>query len=93
MKYYGNSEYIDSNLPFKFEGYPGFQNCKCAFWFGFDDSTNKIIPHKIIADADEIIHSSKNQIFKLTNTKLSLIFNHDSNLAILGTINFKEMKM
>ena len=90
LKYYGNSEYIDSNLPFKFEGYPGFQNCKCAFWFGFDDSTNKIIPHKIIADADEIIHSSKNQIFKLTNTKLSLIFNHDSNLAILGTINFKE---
>ena len=90
LKYYGNSEYIDSNLPFKLEGYPGFQNCKCAFWFGFDDSTNKIIPYKITAKADEITHSSKNQIFKLTNTKLSLIFNHQSNLEILGTIIFNE---
>ena len=72
------------------EGYPRFQNCKCEFWFGFDDSTNKIIPYKITADANEITHLSKNQIFKLTNTKLSLIFNHKSNLEILGTINFKE---
>ena len=59
LKYYGNSEYIDSNLPFKTDGYPRFQNCKCEFWFGFDDSTNKIIPYKIIADADEITHLVK----------------------------------
>ena len=90
LKYYGNSDYIDSNFPFKLEGYPRFKNCKCTFWFGFDESTNKLIPYKLLANADEITHSSKNQTFKLTNTKLSLIFIHEGNLEILGTINFKE---
>ena len=90
LKYYGNSEYIDSNLPFKIDGYPRFQSCKCEFWFGFDDTNHKLIPYKIIANANEITHIGKNQIFKLTNTKLSLIFKNESNLEILGTIHLKD---
>ena len=69
-----------------------FKNCKCEFWFGFDDTTNKLIPYKIIANANEITHIGKNQIFKLTNSKLSLIFNHKSNLEILGTVHLKGNK-
>ena len=50
------------------------------------------IPYKIIANANEITHIGKNQIFKLTNSKLSLIFNHESNLEILGTVHLKGNK-
>lgn len=90
FKYYGNSDYIYSRLPFKSDGYPRFQNCQCEFWFGFDGLTNKIIPYKIKADANEITHLSKNQTLKFTDTKFNLIFNHKSDLEILGAINFKE---
>ena len=31
LKYYGNSEYIDSNLPFKFEGYPASKTANVNF--------------------------------------------------------------
>lgn len=90
LKYYGNSEYIYSRLLFKTDGYPRFQNCQCEFWFGFDGLTNKIIPYKIKAEANEITHLSKNQTLKFTDTKFNLIFNHKSDLEIFGAINFKE---